>query len=85
MSSIIEQVVTESITPGENSASLSVLFALLAFCVILNLFFWLLIDSFHFLVIALLSAVLLVLIGKFQSQFSSALNKEAGEASKKDD
>jgi len=67
MPSSIERLVTEAVTPGENKASLDILFPLLAVGTLLNLFFWLVIDSYHFLVLALLSAVLLYLLAKFRS------------------
>jgi len=89
MPSTIERVVIEAITPGENSASISVLFGVLGVGVLLNLFFWILTDSIHFLILGILTAALFILFGKFRSIFDSDLIKlqeqKNKEISKKDD
>jgi len=75
MPSTIERLVTEAVTPGENQASLDILFPLLAVSALLNLFFWVLIDSYHFLVLGILSGILLFLLAKFRSHLE--FDKEA--------
>jgi len=76
MSSTIEKVVIEAFTSGENSASLDLLFVLLAGGVFVNLIFWLLIESIHFLVLSIFSGILLYLFSTYRHLFDSGLIKE---------
>jgi len=76
MSSTIERVVTEAFTQGENSASLDLLFVLLAGGVFVNLIFYLFVDSIHFLVLSFFSGILLYLFSNYRHLFDSALIKE---------